>query len=210
MPVNQFSPKDRARYETSANRLIAKFDANNNGTVDQRETTKSGGKDYWTYTNRIGSSDFVTRTTIYYDTFSGIKDAEFRLADANRDNKLTKEEVLQSFLETIDSNKDGKLSFFERLGDSVNGHYEKSWKVETDRQSRLEYDPLPRDYDRPTPPSSGSDPYRPSPPSSGSDPYRPSPPSSGSDPYRPSPPSSGNSRPTPPSSGSNRPTPPGL
>ena len=72
MAISGLSPKDLAKYEADAKRLIAKFDTNNDGVVDQKETTKYDGKDYWTYTNRIGSSDFVTRTTIYYDKYRGI------------------------------------------------------------------------------------------------------------------------------------------
>lgn len=202
MAISGISAKDLARYQADAKRLIAKFDKNNDGAIDSKETTKADGKDYWTYSNRIGESDFVMRTTIYYDKFRGIKDTEFRAADANKDNKLSQEEIVDYFLETADKNKDGKLGFFEKRK-SLPGMFERSWKVEVDRQTRMEYDPLPRDYDRPTPPSSGYD--RPTPPSSGYD--RPEPPSSGYD--RPTPPSSGYDRPEPPSSGYDRPMPPG-
>lgn len=203
MAIN-VSSKDAARYQADAKRLIAKFDANNDGALDKTELSKFDGKDAWTTSTRIGSSDFVSRTTVYYDKYRGIKEEEFRSADVNKDNKLTQQEIYDAFLERTDRNKNGKLGFFEKMGNSVEGQFAKSWKVETDRKTTLDYDPLPRDYDRPTPPGSGYD--RPTPPGSGYD--RPTPPSSGSD--RPTPPSSGSDRPTPPSSGSDRPTPPGL
>jgi hypothetical protein len=190
------SPKDLARYQADAKRLIAKFDSNNDGVLDATEIKKFDGRDSWTTSTRIGSSDFVSRTTVYYDKYRGIKEDEFRNADANKDNKLTDQEIFDAFADKTDRNKDGKFGFFEKLGKSVEGQFSKSWQVETDRKTRVEYDPLPRDYNRPTPPSSGG--YdRPTPPSSG-----------GYD--RPTPPSSGSDRPTPPSSGSDRPTPPGL
>lgn len=173
MAVTGLSSKDLAKYQADAKRLIAKFDANNDGFLDLKETTKADGKDYWTYSTRIGDTDFVMRTTVYYDKFRGINETEFRAADANKDNKLSQEEIVNYFLDAADTNKDGKLGFFEKRK-TISGMFEKSWKLETDRKTRMEYDPLPRDYDRPTPPSSGYD--RPTPPSSGYD-DRPTPPS---------------------------------
>ena len=64
MAVTGLSSKDLAKYQADAKRLIAKFDANNDGFLDLKETTKADGKDYWTYSTRIGDTDFVMRTTV--------------------------------------------------------------------------------------------------------------------------------------------------
>jgi hypothetical protein len=181
MSVSGISEKKLANYQASAERLIATYDANRDGLLDASEREAFLGQQVGTETTRTGDSDWVTRTTIYYDRFSGIKEAEFRRGDANQDGKLSRDELVDAYLARRDTNNDGRLGWWERFKayfNSLPRQFEDHWRVETKRESRLVYSPLPR----PTPPSSGID--------------RPTPPDSGSD--RPTPPSGGDDRPTPP------------
>ena len=184
MSVSGISDKKRAQYQASAERLIATYDSDRDGRLNASEREAFLGQRVVTRTSRVGDSDWVTRTTITYDRFGGIKEAEFRRGDANHDGLLSRDELVEAYLARRDTNQNGHLSWWERFKaffNSLPRQFEDQWQVETGRQSRLVYSPLPR----PTPPSSGID--RPMPPSGGSD--RPVPPDGGSD--RPTPPPAG-------------------
>ena len=181
MSVSGISEKKLAKYQASAERLIATYDSDHDGLLDSTENKKFLGRGAATITTRDGDSDWVTRTTIAYDRFSGIKDAEFQFVDANQDGQLSRDELVDAFLARRDTDKNGHLGWWERFKaffTSIPRQFEDHWQVETGRQSRREYSPLPR----PTPPSSGGD--------------------------RPTPPGGGTDRPTPPSGETDRPTPP--
>lgn len=193
--VTGLSAKQTQQYLDEARKLIARYDRQNTGTIDEAEQPRYDGHTWNSFDTRINDS-YVMRTTTFYDRYTAIKGDEFRLADANRDNRLNDQEMLDAYLAERDSNHDGKLSSWEKFKMSfagLRGKYEKSWEVETDRQTQLVYDPRPV-YNPPSP--------RPVPPSAND---RPTPPSVND---RPTPPSVGD-RPTPPSTGS-RPTPPSV
>ncbi|HEY9856953.1 MAG TPA: hypothetical protein V6D05_14515 [Stenomitos sp.] len=197
--------------------IVDRFDTNRNGKIDNGE----GGPTFSNHDSDMYSSrdwltgDFVTVTTVNYDVFRSLKTAEAKLADKNGDG-LDADEMVDLILREADKNGNGKLdkgflglfgneNFKAGAGDLQN-KFEGTSRVETGRSSYTYYDPLPRQSDRPTPPSTGD---RPTPPSTGGD--RPTPPSTGGS-SRPTPPSTGGDRPTPPSTGgsSGRPTPPPI
>lgn len=224
MPITGLNASQLASYRTEAQRLIAKYDRNGDGKLDRTEAARpvSMGSDSYNFTNRI-SHDYVEVTTVYQDNYSKLDMGNAMMADKNGDGAVDADELVDSYLEQKDSNHNGSLSFWEKMGmgtGNFRGRLESSSSVETDRRTRTEYDPeidvvyvpstpIPPapDY-RPTPPPVVVNPYSPGPTPPAPN-YRPAPPSPST---RPTPPSIGGStRPTPPSPGSSsRPTPPRI
>ncbi|MBO9539876.1 hypothetical protein J7643_04690 [bacterium] len=206
--ITGLSERNMNDLRKKANEIVGRFDTDRNGRIDKaegeplfdrKESTSSASRDWLT-------GDFVTVTTVTYDVLKGIRKGDARLADLNGDG-LDADEIVGAVLREADKNGNGTLDkgFMGLFGNerlsATTGRMESKFldtsRRETGRSSYTYYSPLPRENDRPTPPSTGGG--RPTPPSSGGD-YRPTPPSTG-----------GSSRPTPPSTGgSSRPTPPSI
>ena len=205
MPIQGLSHSQRNEYRQEAQRLVSRYDFDGDGRISRHEAEqrRSLGHDSYSYTNRI-SRDYVERTTVYQETYGTIDHDAFERADRNYDGRLDAEEMVEGYLRERDSNHDGELGFWEKLGTSVSGMvsaFQNRYQVETDRRTRMEYDPQV-DWDRPTPPRPDWD--RPTPPRPDWD--RPTPPRPDWD--RPTPPRPDNSRPTPPRPDNDRPSPP--
>lgn len=82
--------------QRQAERLIAQYDLDRNLAIDAHESV-------------------VSACTAGLQIF-GIDQADFRLADKDRDGKLTGKEMVQLFLEECDQNHDGKVGFWEKGG----------------------------------------------------------------------------------------------
>jgi hypothetical protein len=195
-PITGLSDRSMNDLRKKANEVVTRFDADRNGRIDKAEgaplishkdSSVSSSRDWLT-------GDFVTVTTVTYDVLKSIRSGDAKLADLNGDG-LDADEIVNAVLREADKNGNGTLdkgflSLFgnERLSATpgkIDSKFVDTTHRETGRSSYTYYSPLPRENDRPTPPSTGGD-------------YRPTPPSTG-----------GSSRPTPPSTGdSSRPTPP--
>lgn len=205
--------KHISKAEDQAKKLIAKFDANNDGKLSGEELKEKEVRKYTTTTSAREwyNEDFIKYTHTDKVDYDRIDETKLKAYDADKDGKLTAEEMVKAFMQEADKNKDGKVGFFERwLGrlPEMDDIFERTRTAITGQRTSTVYSPLPRDYDRPTPPG-GSDYW---------DDYndRPTPPGGSSGGYndRPTPPggsSGGSDRPTPPggSSSGSRPTPPG-
>lgn len=210
------------KAEDQAKKLIAQFDANNDGVLSQEElkekevrryTTTDGGVREWY------NEDYIKYTHTDKVDYDRIDADKFKTYDADKDGKLTADEMVEAFMKESDRNKDGKVGFFERwLGrlPSIDQIFKRSRTQITGQRTTTVYSPKPRDNDRPTPPGGSTGGDRPTPPGGSTGGDRPTPPGGSTGGDRPTPPggsSSGSDRPTPPggssSSGSDRPTPPG-
>lgn len=205
MTITGLSRSTLDAYRREANALVVRYDQDGDGRVSYREAERQRfvGSDSYSFSTRI-SETYVNRTTVYQETTAEFRGDALRRADRDGDGALDASEMVEAYLEAADSNGNGDLGWWEKVGMSLSGlvsMFERRSTVETDRRSHLEYDPQP-DYYRPTPPSPDYD--RPRPPRPDYD--RPTPPSPDYD--RPRPPRPDYDRPTPPSPNGSRPTPP--
>lgn len=220
MTIAGLSQSDLNAYRNEATRLVNRFDLDGDRRLGAREAARDRviGSDSYSFTTRI-SENYVERTTVYQDTVASLRGDVLRAADTNGDDAVDADEMVEAYLKDRDTNGDGKLGWWEKTKmafSGLEGLFQSTRAVETDRRTSVEYSPQV-DYNRPTPPSPSTRPTppspstrptppspstRPTPPSPNSD--RPAPPPVGS---RPAPPSPDNSRPAPPSV-SNRPAPP--
>ena len=200
-PVTGLSTSSYNSLVDGARRTIATYDRNGDGRISPTEANQRVvlGNDSYSFTNRV-SSDYVNRTTVYTQSIGqGLSSA---VADAGHGADASAEDLVNAYLTRKDGNRDGKLSFWERMTVGAGGlreMFETTQTVETDRRTKLQYDPEPTYVTPPAPD------YRPAPPSVY--PSAPTPPSPG---YRPTPPPVTNpySRPAPSSGSNGRPTPP--
>lgn len=200
-PITGLSERSMNDLRKKANDVVTRFDSDRNGRIDKAEgeplfshkdSSVSSSRDWLT-------GDFVTVTTVTYDVLKSVRKGDARLADVNGDG-LNADEIVNAVLRAADKNGNGKLDkgFMSLFGNErmsatpsrIDSKFVESSRVETGRSSYTYYSPLPREDDRPTPPSTGGG-YRPTPPSTGGGSSRPTPPSTGG--------SGGSSRPTPPS-----------
>lgn len=205
MYISGISASQRDSLRREAVDMITRHDRNYDGRLQRFEgqDERLVGSDSYSYTTRI-SDTYVNRTTIYQNTYDAFKAEAFDRADRNRDGELTADEIVDSYLEEKDSNHNGDLGFWEKMGvgaGDLRDRMTRKWTRETDRRTTLEYSP-DYDWNRPTPPRPDWD--RPTPPRPDWD--RPTPPRPDWD--RPTPPRPDSSRPTPPRPDSDRPTPP--
>jgi Ca2+-binding EF-hand superfamily protein len=215
--LNEF--KDYGAYRNAAEGVVRRYDSNGDGVISRSETeqTRLLSTTNETRTERLlFGSDFVQISSVEVKRYAQMNKEAFRQADLNGDGRLSASEMVEQYERLEDSNGNGDLGWFERMGMSAGNladRLQNFFSNERVLSQSMIYSPLPR-YSEPTPPSPDYDRPRPPRPDGG----RVTPPSPDFDGRRPSPPSV--SRPTPPSPdfdgrrpsppGVSRPTPPGV
>ena len=185
--ITGLSASSLASIQMEARRVVAQYDRNGDGRISRDEAQQqiNMGPDSYSFRNRV-SDNYVEVTTVFQNKFRQLRPDGLAAADLRGDGNIDADELVEGYLRRRDSNHNGSLGFFEKMGTSAEGlreMVEQDLTVETNRSTRLEYDPEPVVVvvpAGPTPPP--ADPWRPAPPS-----VRPTPPSVGPRPVPPSP-----------------------
>lgn len=169
--------KDIAKAQAAAHALVSKYDTDGDGVLSGAELNERQTRTYQTVSRERLASDspWVRVTVTDKAEFRGIDASMVQRYDADRDGRLSEEEMVNAFMHEADRNGDGRVGFFERLFGwrlpAVDSLFERFRTAVTGQRSSYVYDPLPN---RPVPPG-GDD--RPVPPGGNSGDDRPTPPS---------------------------------